>query len=168
MPRRSRAGNGNVRHARRTLTCLLDGPRPARSGHPASPPCPARLSRRTLSALGGPVEECDEGGGRGRGRSAGPTPRRADRLCRDHHLRRWLRERGIMPRIARRGIESSHRLGSHRWVVERTMSWLAGCRRLHRRYEREAEHFLAFTGISAALICLRRLVRADAQNRSAT
>ncbi len=27
------------------------------------------------------------------------------------------------------------------------MAWLAGCRRLHRRHERKAEHFLAFTGI---------------------
>ncbi|WP_256096691.1 hypothetical protein [Streptomyces agglomeratus] len=25
------------------------------------------------------------------------------------------------------------------------MAWLAGCRRLHRRYERKVEHFLAFT-----------------------
>jgi transposase len=44
-----------------------------------------------------------------------------------------------------------------RWVVERTVSWLAGCRRLHRRYERKAEHFLAFVGIAAALISYRRL-----------
>lgn len=35
-----------------------------------------------------------------------------------------LRKRGITPRIARRGIESSERLGGHRWVVERTPSWL--------------------------------------------
>ncbi|WP_327303309.1 transposase [Streptomyces sp. NBC_01298] len=47
--------------------------------------------------------------------------------------------------------------GRHRWVVERTVSWLAGCRRLHRRYERKAEHFLAFVGIAATLICHRRL-----------
>ncbi|MFF8382020.1 IS5 family transposase [Streptomyces sp. NPDC015661] len=103
----------------------------------------------------------------------GPRRRRPAKLHGDKgydydDLRRWLRERGIVPRIARRGIESSQRLGSHRWVVERTMSWLAGCRRLHRRYERKAEHFLAFAGISAALVCLRRLVRADAQNRSAS
>ncbi|RRR72521.1 IS5/IS1182 family transposase, partial [Streptomyces sp. RP5T] len=36
-------------------------------------------------------------------------------------------------------------------------SWLAGCRRLHRRYERKAEHFLAFVGIATALISYRRL-----------
>jgi hypothetical protein len=37
------------------------------------------------------------------------------------------------------------------------VSWLAGCRRLHRRYERKAEHFLAFVDIAAALISYRRL-----------
>ncbi|WP_369779871.1 IS5 family transposase [Streptomyces sp. R33] len=85
----------------------------------------------------------------------------------DHdHLRRWLRKRGIRHRIARKGIESSQRLGRHRWVVERTVSWLARCRRLHRRYERKAEHFLAFSGIAAALICHRRLVRVDGLDQS--
>jgi transposase len=37
-------------------------------------------------------------------------------------------------------------------VVERTMSWLSGCRRLHRRYERKPEVFLAFTTIATSLI----------------
>ncbi|MFE3519948.1 hypothetical protein [Streptomyces sp. NPDC059166] len=32
-------------------------------------------------------------------------------------------------------------------------------RRLHRRYERKAEHFLAFVGIASTLICFRRLIR---------
>jgi transposase len=36
------------------------------------------------------------------------------------------------------------------------MSWLAGCRRPHRRYERKAERFPAFTGIACTLICYRR------------
>ena len=40
-------------------------------------------------------------------------------------------ERGrIMPRIARPGIESSERLGRHRWVVERTHAWFNRYRRL--------------------------------------
>jgi transposase len=87
----------------------------------------------------------------------GPRRRRPAKLHADKgydydHLRGWLRKRGIRHRIARKGIESSQRLGRHRWVVERTVSWLAGCRRLHRRYERKAEHFLAFVGIAAALI----------------
>ncbi|WP_436847765.1 IS5 family transposase [Streptomyces avermitilis] len=92
----------------------------------------------------------------------GPRRRKPAKLHADKgydydHPRRWLRQRGIRHRIARKGIESSHRLGRHRWVVERTVSWLAGCRRLHRRYERKAEHFLAFVGIAAALIANRRL-----------
>lgn len=94
----------------------------------------------------------------------GPRRRRPAKLHADKgydygHLRKWLRERRIRHRIARKGIESSMRLGRHRWVVERTVSWLAGCRRLHRRYERKAEHFLAFVGIAAALISYRRLSR---------
>lgn len=64
---------------------------------------------------------------------------------------------GIQHRIARKSVETSQRLGRHRWTIERTMAWLAGCRRLHRRYERKAEHFLAFTSLACTLICYRRL-----------
>lgn len=74
-----------------------------------------------------------------------------------NHQRRRFRERGITPRIARRGNGSSARLGRHRWVVERTLSWLVGCRRLHRRYGRKPEHFPAFTVIATSLINYRRL-----------
>ncbi|MFI5555793.1 IS5 family transposase [Streptomyces sp. NPDC051738] len=94
----------------------------------------------------------------------GPRRRRPGKLHGDkgydyRHLRRWLASRGIRHRLARKGIESSRRLGRHRWVVERTVSWLSGCRRLHRRYERKPEHFLAFTAIAATLICHRRLTK---------
>lgn len=92
----------------------------------------------------------------------GPLRRRPARLhgdkgCDFDRLHTWLRSRTITPRIARRGIESSQRLGRHRWTVERTVAWLSGCRRLHRRYERKAEHFLAFADIAGAPICYRRL-----------
>ncbi|WP_443074395.1 IS5 family transposase [Streptomyces sp. NBC_01462] len=92
----------------------------------------------------------------------GPRRRRPAKLHGDKaydypHLRRWLRQRSITPRIARKGIESSERLGRHRWVVERTVAWLNAFRRLHRRYERLANHFLGFVGIAAALICYRRI-----------
>lgn len=54
-----------------------------------------------------------------------------------------LRRRSIVPRIARQGIESSARLGRHRWVVERALAGypLAGVHRFRRliiRYERRA------------------------------
>lgn len=92
----------------------------------------------------------------------GPRRRRPAKLHGDKgydypHLRRWLRARHITPRIARKGIEPSERLGRHRWVVERTVAWLNGFRRLHRRYEVLADHFLGFVGIAAALICYRRI-----------
>ncbi len=94
----------------------------------------------------------------------GPRRRKPAKLHGDKaydysHLRVFLRGCGITPRLARRGIESSQRLGRHRWVVERTVSWLAGCRRLHRRYERRADHFASFVAIAAALICYRRLTK---------
>ncbi|MFF7173006.1 IS5 family transposase [Streptomyces pseudovenezuelae] len=88
-----------------------------------------------------------------------PAKLHADKAYDNRHLRRWLRSRHITPRIARKGIESSQRLGRHRWTIERTMAWLAGCRRLHRRYERKADHFLAFASVASTLICYRRLTR---------
>lgn len=76
----------------------------------------------------------------------GPRRRRPAKLHADKgydydHLRKWLRERRIRHRIARKGIESSTRLGRHRWVVERTVSWLAGCRKLHHQLKRRLSPF---------------------------
>ncbi len=64
-----------------------------------------------------------------------------------------LRKRGITPRIARRGVESSEQLGRHRWVVERTLAWLNRFRRLRVRYERRADIHHAFLHIGCALSC---------------
>ena len=36
--------------------------------------------------------------------------------------RRYLRNRSIIPRVAKRGIESSSHLGKLRWVVELTIA----------------------------------------------
>lgn len=88
-----------------------------------------------------------------------PGKLHADRGYDYSHVRRWLRERGITHRIARKGSESSTRLGRHRWTIERTMSWLAGCRRRHRRYERKAESSPASASIACTLICYRRLAK---------
>jgi IS5 family transposase len=51
-----------------------------------------------------------------------PEKLHADKAYDAAARRRALRQRGITPRIARRGIESSERLGRHRWVVEITQS----------------------------------------------
>jgi hypothetical protein len=60
-------------------------------------------------------------GRRGRSRKR-PAKLHADKAYDSKPLREELHSRGIMPRIARRGIESSEGLGRHRWVVERTLS----------------------------------------------
>jgi transposase len=52
--------------------------------------------------------------------------------------RAYLRRRGIKARIARREVESSTRLGRHRWKVERSLSWLSCFRRLQVRWDRDA------------------------------
>ena len=71
--------------------------------------------------------------------------------------RAWLRRRGIRARIARRGIESSTRLGRHRWRVERALSWLSCYRRLQVRWDRSSERFFAFVLLGCALVCCNRL-----------
>jgi transposase len=73
--------------------------------------------------------------------------------------RKALRRRGITSRIARRGIESSQRLGRHRYVAERSLAWLVGYRRLQVRYERRADILLGFVYLACALICLNSLNR---------
>jgi transposase len=73
--------------------------------------------------------------------------------------RGFLRERGIRPRIARRGVETSEKLGCYRWVVERTLAWLARYRRLTIRYERRADIHEAFLLLACSLVCFNRLRR---------
>src|SRR5829696_3963015 len=74
----------------------------------------------------------------------------ADKAYDHRRCRRYLRRRGIKVRIARRGIESSQRLGRHRWKAERSIAWLAGCRRLRIRYDRDSERFFAFAMLACA------------------
>ena len=96
-----------------------------------------------------------------RGRPGRPRKRpaklHADKAYDSSDLRRALRARRITPRIARRGIDSSERLGRYRWVVERTQAWLLGFRRLGVRYERRADLLQGLRSLACALICLRYL-----------
>lgn len=88
-----------------------------------------------------------------------PRKLHADKAYDHRRCRRALRRRAIIPRIARRGIESSARLGRHRWVVERTLAWFAQFRRLVVRYERRADIHVAFLTLAAALITERFVTR---------
>jgi transposase len=49
------------------------------------------------------------------------------------------------------------RLGKVRWVVERTISWLKGLRRMRVRYDRRNVIQDAWTTLAASVICFRLL-----------
>ncbi len=98
-----------------------------------------------------------------RGRPGRPRKRpeklHADKGYDFPRCRKALRKRGIKGRIARRGVDSSERLGRYRWVVERTLSWLNRFRRLEVRYERRDDIHQAFLELGCALICWRYVQR---------
>ncbi len=86
-----------------------------------------------------------------------PAKLHADKAYDHTDLRTWVRDRGITVRIARKGIETSTKLGKHRWVIERSIAWLFGYRRLTIRYERKANHFCGFLTLAAALTSYKKL-----------
>jgi transposase len=84
-----------------------------------------------------------------------PSKLHADKGYDYKRCRAHLRQRGIASRIARRGVESSERLGKHRWVVERTHGWFAGFGKLRIRFERRLDIHEALRKLAAAIICAR-------------
>jgi transposase len=86
-----------------------------------------------------------------------PAKVHADKAYDHRRCRTYLRRGGIRPRIARRMIESSARLGRHRWTIERTGAWLGGFRRLRIRYERSCERFYALVLLACSVICFNTL-----------
>ncbi len=86
-----------------------------------------------------------------------PGKLHADKAYDIPRCRRACRQRHIRGRIARKGIDSSERLGRHRWVVERTLAWLNQYRRLRVRDERRADIHHAFLTLGCALICFKAL-----------
>jgi transposase len=92
----------------------------------------------------------------GRPRSR-PAKLHADKGYDTPRCRRCCWEPHIGCRIARIGIESSERLGRHRWLVERTGAWFTRFRRLRVRDERRADIHAAFVSLATALILLTYL-----------
>ncbi len=86
-----------------------------------------------------------------------PAKLHADKAYDIPRCRRALSQRHIRIRIARKGIDSSQRLGRHRWVVERTLAWLNHFRRLRVRDERRADIHDAFLTLGCALICFKAI-----------
>lgn len=81
----------------------------------------------------------------------------ADRGYDYYKYRREVRARGIKPVIARRNTPNGSGLGRHRWVVQRTFTWLHQFRRPRIRWERNPEQHLALLYLAATIICWRRL-----------
>ena len=95
----------------------------------------------------------------------GRPHKRPDKLHADKgydfdRCRKDLHKRAIMPRIARRGIDSSTHLGKHRWGGgERTFAWINPFRHLAIRYECHADLYRAFLVFAAAIIGFRAISR---------
>jgi len=62
-------------------------------------------------------------------------------------IRQGLRDRGIIPFLAKRNTEHGSGLGRWRWVVERTFAWLNQFRRLRVGYEKRADIHEAFLSL---------------------
>src|SRR5215210_6601671 len=81
----------------------------------------------------------------------------ADRGYDGDEKREALRERGVEPKIARRGEPHGSGLGVFRYVAEQCIAWLHGFKRLCIRCERTAFMHEAFPSLACCLICFRNL-----------
>jgi transposase len=94
-----------------------------------------------------------------------PTPEQKQNLCLDKgydydEVRAILAEFGFTAHIRARGEEAkaiAHEAGhkAHRWVVERTHSWMNRFRRILVRWEKKPENYIAFLHFACALIAYR-------------
>ncbi len=104
-------------------------------------------------------------GGRGSKRR---KPKRliADRGYDSNKVRALLVKRDIEPIIPARSNNrvATHQDGrklrryQHRWIIERTNSWLQNFRRLVVRYERTSRNFTALVHLACALTTLKRVL----------
>lgn len=90
----------------------------------------------------------------------------ADKAYDSNKARQMLVDRDIEPIIParRNNRKATHQDGRklrryrHRWIIERTNSWLQNFRRLVVRYERSVTNFKALVHMASALICLNRVL----------
>jgi transposase len=81
----------------------------------------------------------------------------ADRGYDNESTRMLLRWLGIEPKIAKRNTPHGSGLGQVRWVVERTISWIKGLRRMRVRYDRLGVIQDAWTTLAASVVCFQIL-----------
>jgi transposase len=80
-----------------------------------------------------------------------------DRAYHSEPHRAAVRARGSIPLLARRGESHGSGLGTVRWPVERTLSWMHQNRRLRVRYDKRDDLHEAFMELAEAMICWSRL-----------
>jgi transposase len=83
----------------------------------------------------------------------------ADRAYDHDKYRKAVRDKGIHPHIARRGQAHGSGLGVFRWVVERTIAWYHGMKRLRIRWERRDDIHEAFFSLATCIITYRHVTR---------
>jgi transposase len=94
-----------------------------------------------------------------RGKPGRPR-RRPDRVLGDRGYdhdcyRRLVKQRGLWPVFARRGVAHGSGLGKLRWVVERTIAWLHQFRRLAVRWEYRTDIHTGLLKLTCCLISWR-------------
>ncbi len=90
-----------------------------------------------------------------------------DRGYDSNALRKRLAQRGIQPIIPARSNNSRAtyqdgrklRRYKHRWIVERTITWLGNFRRLAVRYNRSILIYAGFFHLACAMLTLRRVLK---------
>ena len=100
------------------------------------------------------------GGTPGRPRNH-PTKLYADAGYDSNATRELLMVMGIDPVIRRRNTPHGSHLGKVRWVVERTISWIKGLRRMRIRYDRHPTIIDAWNHLALAAVCFRILCQSD-------
>ena len=86
-----------------------------------------------------------------------PGAIQGDRAYHDTNVEDILIWLGIKPIIAHRNTAHGSGLGRTRWVVERTISWIRGFRRLRIRFDRHDDIYQAWNELAASIICWRIL-----------
>jgi hypothetical protein len=84
-----------------------------------------------------------------------PTGLYADRAYDHETYRKAVHAKGIRPYIARRGQAHGSGLGVVRWVVERSIAWYHGMKRLRIRWERRDDIHEAFLALATWIITYR-------------
>lgn len=87
-----------------------------------------------------------------------PDAAYADRAYDDENARGLLSWLGIEPHLAKKNTEHGSGLGKHRWVAERTISWLRQFKRLRVRFDRRADIHEGFLACAKSLICFNFLM----------